>query len=87
MDALKHALQMLNEMRTADLSPKFYYRLCKSFPSFFLRRSMGPCSDMDSMHELQCLEVSLIQEFAQDSSRLNTLYECVQYASNIIPRL
>ncbi|CAL2032311.1 unnamed protein product [Caenorhabditis brenneri] len=70
MDALKHALQMLNEMRTAELSPKFYYRLY-----------------MDSMHELQCLEVNLIQEYAQDPAKLGNLYECVQYASAIIPRL
>ncbi|CAI2345792.1 unnamed protein product [Caenorhabditis sp. 36 PRJEB53466] len=70
MDALKHALQMLNEMRTADLSPKFYYRLY-----------------MDSMHELQCLEVNLVQEYAADPAKLGNLYECVQYASAIIPRL
>ncbi|KAF1766193.1 hypothetical protein GCK72_006149 [Caenorhabditis remanei] len=70
MDALKHALQMLNEMRTAELSPKFYYRLY-----------------MDTMHELQCLEVSLIQEYAQEPAKLGNLYECVQYASAIIPRL
>ncbi|CAO4365744.1 unnamed protein product [Caenorhabditis nigoni] len=70
MDALKHALQMLNEMRTSELSPKFYYRLY-----------------MDTMHELQCLEVNLIQEFSQEPSKLSNLYECVQYASAIIPRL
>lgn len=27
MDALKHASQFLNELKTSDLSPKFYYRL------------------------------------------------------------
>uniref|UniRef100_A0A8R1E0M6 Vacuolar protein sorting-associated protein 35 n=1 Tax=Caenorhabditis japonica TaxID=281687 RepID=A0A8R1E0M6_CAEJA len=70
MDALKHALQMLNEMRTAELSPKFYYRLY-----------------MDSMHELQCLEVSLVQDFSSEPAKLVNLYECVQYASSIIPRL
>ncbi|KAK6020867.1 hypothetical protein OSTOST_13472, partial [Ostertagia ostertagi] len=28
MDALKHASQFLNELKTSELSPKFYYRLC-----------------------------------------------------------
>lgn len=28
MDALKHAVQMLCELRTSILMPKFYYRLC-----------------------------------------------------------
>lgn len=29
MEALKHAVQMLSELRTSLLTPKFYYRLCK----------------------------------------------------------
>jgi len=29
MDALKHAVQMICELRTSILMPKFYYRLCK----------------------------------------------------------
>lgn len=29
MDGLKHASQMLSELRTAALTPKYYYRLCK----------------------------------------------------------
>lgn len=28
-DALHHATQMLNELRTGALTPKYYYRLCK----------------------------------------------------------
>lgn len=39
------------------------------------------------MHELQCLEVNLVQEYAQEPAKLGNLYECVQYASAIIPRL
>ncbi|CAB3405156.1 unnamed protein product [Caenorhabditis bovis] len=70
MDALKHALQFLNELRTGDLSPKFYYRLY-----------------MDSVNELQQLETVLIDDFQQDASKLTNLYECVQYAGSIIPRL
>lgn len=30
MDALKHASQMLAELRTGTLTPKYYYRLCES---------------------------------------------------------
>jgi hypothetical protein len=29
MDGLKHASNMLNELRTSLLSPKSYYELCK----------------------------------------------------------
>ncbi len=28
MDGLKHASQMLAELRSGELSPKYYYRLC-----------------------------------------------------------
>ncbi|CAD6195288.1 unnamed protein product [Caenorhabditis auriculariae] len=70
MDALKHALSFLNELRTNDLSPKFYYRLY-----------------MDSVNELQHLESFLVEDFQKDSGKLANLYECVQYASQIIPRL
>lgn len=28
MEGLKHASQMIAELRTSSLSPKFYYRLC-----------------------------------------------------------
>lgn len=31
MDALKHASQMLSELRTGALTPKYYYRLCENF--------------------------------------------------------
>lgn len=31
MDGLKHAAQMLCELRTSLLTPKFYYRLCYFF--------------------------------------------------------
>lgn len=32
MDALKHASNMLGELRTSMLSPKSYYELCILFP-------------------------------------------------------
>lgn len=33
MEGLRHASLMLSELRTSFLTPKFYYRLCKS-PEF-----------------------------------------------------
>lgn len=36
MESLKHASNMLNELRTSLLSPKNYYELCKYF--VFTRR-------------------------------------------------
>jgi hypothetical protein len=35
MDGLKHAAQMLCELRTSLLTPKFYYRLCELFAILF----------------------------------------------------
>uniref|UniRef100_A0A5S6QQ92 Vacuolar protein sorting-associated protein 35 n=1 Tax=Trichuris muris TaxID=70415 RepID=A0A5S6QQ92_TRIMR len=69
LDALKHASQMLAELRTSSLMPKYYYHLY-----------------MEITHELQRLELALIDEF-QKGNRRPDLYEVVQYASNIIPRL
>jgi len=69
MDALKHASNMLGELRTSLLSPKCYYELYMSV------------SD-----ELSHLELYLVDEFSK-GRKVNDLYELVQYAGNIIPRL
>ncbi|XP_040185397.1 vacuolar protein sorting-associated protein 35 [Rana temporaria] len=69
MDALKHASNMLGELRTSMLSPKSYYELYMAI------------SD-----ELHYLEVYLTDEFAK-GRKVSDLYELVQYAGNIIPRL
>ncbi|ETN68345.1 vacuolar protein sorting-associated protein 35 [Necator americanus] len=70
MDALKHASQFLSELKTSDLSPKFYYRLY-----------------MDAISELQHLESFLVDEHERDKTKIENLYECVQYAGAIVPRL
>ncbi|VDL79672.1 unnamed protein product [Nippostrongylus brasiliensis] len=70
MDALKHASQFLNELKTSELSPKFYYRLY-----------------MDAVNELQHLEAFLVDEHERDKKKIENLYECVQYAGAIVPRL
>jgi len=69
MEALKHASNMICELRTSMLSPKSYYELYMAI------------SD-----ELRHLGAHLIGEF-QRGKKANDLYELVQYAGNIIPRL
>ncbi|XP_073234316.1 vacuolar protein sorting-associated protein 35-like [Porites lutea] len=69
MDGLKHASNMLSELRTSMLSPKSYYELYMAI------------SD-----ELRHLELFLVDEF-QKGRRVADLYELVQYAGNIVPRL
>lgn len=69
MDGLKHASNMLSELRTSLLSPKSYYELY-----------MGICD------ELRHLELYLLDEF-QKGRKVADLYELVQYAGNIVPRM
>jgi vacuolar protein sorting-associated protein 35 len=69
MDALKHASNMLGELRTSMLSPKSYYELY-----------------MQISDELRHLELYLLDEY-QKGRAINDLYELVQYAGNIVPRL
>lgn len=69
MESLKHASNMLNELRTSLLSPKNYYELYISITD-----------------ELRYLEIYLLDEF-QKGRQVNDLYELVQYAGNIVPRL
>eukprot|EP01137_Pigoraptor_chileana_P025729 Opistho-2@95613 len=69
MDGLKHASNMISELRTSLLSPKSYYELY-----------------MAVSDELRYLEMYLVDEF-QKGKKASDLYELVQYAGNIIPRL
>uniref|UniRef100_A0A1I8EFM3 Vacuolar protein sorting-associated protein 35 n=1 Tax=Wuchereria bancrofti TaxID=6293 RepID=A0A1I8EFM3_WUCBA len=69
MDALKHASQMLSELRTGTLTPKYYYRLY-----------------VDVTNELQHLETHLTEDY-EKGKKVADLYELVQYAGNVIPRL
>ncbi|VBB32576.1 unnamed protein product [Acanthocheilonema viteae] len=69
MDALKHASQMLAELRTGTLTPKYYYRLY-----------------VDVTNELQHLETHLTEDY-EKGRKVADLYELVQYAGNVIPRL
>lgn len=69
MEALKHASNMLSELRTSSLSPKSYYELF-----------------MNVTDQLRHLEMYLVDEFQRDH-KVYELYELVQYAGSIIPRL
>lgn len=69
MDALKHASNMLCELRTSMLSPQPYYDLFITITQ-----------------ELRHLEETLVDHFEKKGA-IKDLYELVQYAGNIIPRL
>eukprot|EP01111_Echinosteliopsis_oligospora_P010949 TRINITY_DN3495_c0_g1_i3.p1 TRINITY_DN3495_c0_g1~~TRINITY_DN3495_c0_g1_i3.p1 ORF type:complete len:808 (-),score=241.77 TRINITY_DN3495_c0_g1_i3:207-2630(-) len=68
MDALKHASNMISELRTSLLSPKTYYSLY-----------------MTVFDHLRHLEIYLYEE--KHGKKMSELYELVQYAGNILPRL
>jgi len=68
MDALKHASNMVCELRTSLLSPRNYYALY-----------------IEAFDQLRHLESYLLEE--KHGKRMAELYELVQYAGNILPRL
>ncbi|VUZ95763.1 vacuolar protein sorting-associated protein 35, putative [Plasmodium vivax] len=68
-DTLKHASNMLCELRTSQLSPKYYYELY-----------------MLIFQELQHLD-TFINDKKKHKKRFIDIYESVQHAGNIIPRL
>mmetsp|Transcript_27160 Transcript_27160/g.67731 ORF Transcript_27160/g.67731 Transcript_27160/m.67731 type:complete len:850 (-) Transcript_27160:506-3055(-) len=68
-DALKHASNMICELRTSLLSPKNYYDLY-----------------MQVFQELQHL-AGFFTERQRHSRKMSDLYESVQHAGNILPRL
>jgi vacuolar protein sorting-associated protein 35 len=73
MEALRFANVMLAELRLTTLSPKFYYRLY-----------------IDVTNELQHFLSFLQDEYLNNESetkKIAELYELVQFAGNIVPRL
>src|ERR1700761_5998850 len=86
MDALKSASLMLAELRTSSLSPKQYYELCRS--TCLRAQSMLTSSpDMAVFDALRHLSNYLYDAHTQSRHHLADLYELVQYAGNIVPRL
>lgn len=100
-EVLKYSALMLSELRTSKLSPQKYYDLCRfhrhNFESLdfllvfdrFLMVSLLSDSailDMRAFDQLRQLEI-----FFKDESRhglpVVDLYELVQHAGNILPRM
>lgn len=68
-EGLKHASNMVSQLRTSLLSPTNYYKLYVVIAT-----------------ELKFLEMHLLEEKAK-GEKISRLYELVQYAGNILPRL
>jgi vacuolar protein sorting-associated protein 35 len=69
MEALKHAANMIGQLRTGLLSAHNYYELYITTSS-----------------ELQHLQ-NFLHEECERGENITKLYELVQYAGNILPRL
>ncbi|CAD5212147.1 unnamed protein product [Bursaphelenchus okinawaensis] len=70
-DGLRHVNNMLNELRTPALSPKFYYRLYIDVTN-------------ELQHFLSYLTDEYLVE---GENKVTELYELVQFAAHIVPRL
>mmetsp|Transcript_54426 Transcript_54426/g.62365 ORF Transcript_54426/g.62365 Transcript_54426/m.62365 type:complete len:782 (+) Transcript_54426:65-2410(+) len=68
-DALRHSANMIGELRTSLLSPRYYFDLY-----------------MQVFDELRVLEQHFFEE-QRKGRRMKDLYESVQHAGNILPRL
>lgn len=86
MDALKSASLMLAELRTSSLSPKQYYELCAA-KNTLSESLLIQFTDMAVFDALRHLSNYLYDAHTQSKHHLADLYELVQYAGNIIPRL
>lgn len=88
MDALKSASLMLAELRTSSLSPKQYYELClSSCSAVSIAHLIIDTIDMAVFDALRYLSNYLYEAHTQSRHHLADLYELVQYAGNIVPRL
>jgi vacuolar protein sorting-associated protein 35 len=87
MDALKSASLMLAELRTSSLSPKQYYELCMTKVCVTIVSFSDRLTDMAVFDALRHLSNYLYDAHTQSRHHLADLYELVQYAGNIIPRL
>jgi vacuolar protein sorting-associated protein 35 len=87
MEGLKHAANMLGELRTSLLSPKNYYELRTKNKNYTFNPKLSFIFiDVVVVEELHHLELYLTDEFEHNRGS-HDLYEVVQYAGNIVPRL
>lgn len=88
-EALKHSSAMLCELKTSLLSPRNYFQLCKLITFVyhnFLTVTKRNHIVMIIFDELGVLESHFIEE-QKKGRKMADLYESVQHAGNIIPRL
>ncbi|KAI9216823.1 vacuolar protein sorting-associated protein 35-domain-containing protein [Blastocladiella britannica] len=90
MDAIKHALELANELRTGALTPKNYYELyMAAFDS--LRYLASYLTDAHSSSSSSNATTSTAvpdgQQPQQQRANLAEIYELVQYSPTIVPRL
>lgn len=76
LQALKHCSNLLNEMRTSQLTPKEYYEMY-----------IAVCDSLESLSAYLLQSYRLKQQKNKDAPFLTDLYELVQYSGNIVPRL
>lgn len=76
LQALKHCLNFLNELRTSQLTPKEYYELY-----------IAVYDSLQSLSAYLLQSYKLKQLKNKDAPFLTDLYELVQYSGNIVPRL
>lgn len=82
LDSLKHASMMLAELRSSSLGPKHYYELCTP-PS----PPMDVDVDMAVFDSLRYLSTYIKEAHMSGKQHCADLYEIVQYAGNIVPRM
>ncbi len=79
-EALKHASDMVTELKNPALSPKSYYSIC----ILLLYRAIVVMTMFSSLKEL---EEFFLEQRAKKGRRMSDLYEAVQQAPDILPRL
>lgn len=95
LNKLGNIARINNNEVMLQLSPKNYYDLCKFcslisviwvIDAGLIHLTFNFAIDIDVTDELRHLETFMIDEF-QKGLKCDDLYELVQYASSIIPRL
>lgn len=83
MGSLKHASDMISELRTSLLSPKYYFELCMcsiDYDLLFLGLDIVVCGHLRHF-------LLIVSDYKLFNVTLHELYKLVQHAGNIVPRL
>jgi vacuolar protein sorting-associated protein 35 len=87
LDSLKHASMMLGELRSSALGPKHYYELCTYASPVIVPGLTIVYTDMAVFDSLRFLSTYIKEAHVTGKQHCADLYEIVQYAGNIVPRL